>query len=645
MSQLLFDDVSVIVEIGFSTTAGANTVPYGASVSDIVWTDVTQYVRGLSYNRGRSTELDAFQTGSAQIVLSNADRRFDPAHTTGPYYGSLTPNRPVQITLVSKDLAGDPVIFPQFFGWVDAWPQSYEVVADATVTLNCSDTFKVLNNIKLGGYYGTQIESESPTTWLRFDDGTSSTIANGGSTADPWRWVKVSNNAEPYGLNTTVAGLIQNDSNGAGDLSAAFYAVGPVESAGLTADRTIEMWVQTKSTEVNTYGLLGVNAGDSGVYAWVATAFGVGVISACIGQPGTNTFKHLQSDVIVNDGTPHHVVFVFGSTTALYVDGERADTPSATSACESVYPSRNRIGGTPYYTGDFYSSAQFVGQVDEYADYARCFTAQDVSDHYALGTTRFAAGERTDQRVSRILGMIDWPTDGVDLGVGVSTVQGINTDGKTVLEALQECEAAEQGLLFADTYGGLRFVTRTDFSDRLSSTVTTFGDSTGELGYQSITIDYTDQDIANNVKVSRKDGATVLVRDATSEQSYWPCSLEITDLITDGDQFSSDLASQLLNRYKNPQVRIRSIGTTVRGHSTADKNTLIGLLIGDRVVVKRRPQDVGSAITQTLQVQSVKGELSTDNLVFQYDLGPAPSLFFILDSSTKGVLGTSQLGF
>ena len=323
----------------------------------------------------------------------------------------------------------------------------------------------------------------------------------------------------------------------------------------------------------------------------------------------------------------------------------RATTPTTTIACENVYPDRNRIGGTPYYTGDFNATAQFVGVIDEFADYDRCFTATDVANHYALGLTRFAEGERTDQRAQRILDIIDWPSDGVELGVGVSNVQGINTQGKTVLAALQECEAAEQGMLFADTLGGVRFITRTEMSTTFSSPVITFGDATGECGYQDVVIEHSDQDIANEIKVSRLNGATVIASDVTSQNAYWPRTLEITDLITDTDVFSSDLAAYQLSRYKDPQVRIRSIGTTVRGHSSADIDLMLSLIIGQQVVVKRRPQNVGSAITQTLQIQSINYAISPDNLMITMDLGPAPSQFFVLDSSTKGVLNTSRLGF
>ena len=641
MSQLLFDDITATVEIGFSTSAGANTVPFGALLANIVWTDVTAYVRGLSFQRGRSTELDQFQTGSASVVLSNADRRFDPLYASSPYAGALTPLRPIRIKLEHIDGASVTQTTPVFFGYIDGWPQTYETFGDATVTVNASDTFKVLNNITLGGYYAEQIAAETPTTWLRFDDGFSATIANTGSTGVAWRWVKLSNNTEPFGNNNTVAGLIANDLSSAGDFSSVFYAVGPVDPFGFDGDRTIEFWMQSGSTEANTYGLLGINAGDSGIYAYMASAFGLGLITVCVGQPGTGTFKNLVSNVIVNDNKPHHVVIVFGTTTALYVDGQRATTPTATSPCNVSYPDRSRIGGTPYFNEDFNATAQFIGTVDEFADYDRCFTDADVTDHYALGVTQFAEGERSDQRVQRVLDMIDWPADGVELGTGLSTVQGINTEGKTVLTALQECEAAEQGLLFADASGGIKFVTRDDFNK--ATTAATFGDSTGELGYQDIVIEQSDADIANQITVSKANGASFTKISATSQGAYWPRTSEVTDLIVDDDLFAEQLAIDLLRRYKDPQTRIRRLSGTVRGRSRADVQTLLDVGIGDRVTVKRRPQGVGAAISQDLQVQSVGGEIGTDNMVLSFDLGPQPTQGFVLDSSTRGVLGTSRL--
>lgn len=84
MTVTLYDNTTFTVEVGFSTSAGSGTVPLGSTLSSITWTDVTEYVQGVSIQRGRSNELDDFSTGSATIVLENNDRRFDPEYAAGP---------------------------------------------------------------------------------------------------------------------------------------------------------------------------------------------------------------------------------------------------------------------------------------------------------------------------------------------------------------------------------------------------------------------------------------------------------------------------------------------------------------------------------------------------------------------------------
>ncbi|HXI19100.1 MAG TPA: hypothetical protein VNM48_22265, partial [Chloroflexota bacterium] len=51
------------------------------------WTSVTDYVEAFSLRRGRQGPLETAGAGSATLRLTNGDRRFDPRHTTGPYYG------------------------------------------------------------------------------------------------------------------------------------------------------------------------------------------------------------------------------------------------------------------------------------------------------------------------------------------------------------------------------------------------------------------------------------------------------------------------------------------------------------------------------------------------------------------------------
>ena len=66
-------DVNLTVEIGFDSE------PFDSSIT---FTDVSSYVRGINIRRGRSNELGQFVAGSCELLLSNADNRFNPTQTT-----------------------------------------------------------------------------------------------------------------------------------------------------------------------------------------------------------------------------------------------------------------------------------------------------------------------------------------------------------------------------------------------------------------------------------------------------------------------------------------------------------------------------------------------------------------------------------
>lgn len=113
-----------------------------------VWTDVTQWVRQWSVNRPSGqvdTPLPEFEPGSCQIVLDNADRRFDPTNLAGPYVASeasqVTPMRAVRIRARWAD-----TIYELFRGFADSWQVAWQDPGDSTTTLAATDAFKVLAN-------------------------------------------------------------------------------------------------------------------------------------------------------------------------------------------------------------------------------------------------------------------------------------------------------------------------------------------------------------------------------------------------------------------------------------------------------------------------------------------------------------------
>jgi hypothetical protein len=64
----------------------------GPYVANPAWTEITNYVRAISTRRGRSDDFEQFDTGTAQLVLDNRARTFDPFYDPGVLRTNLLPN-------------------------------------------------------------------------------------------------------------------------------------------------------------------------------------------------------------------------------------------------------------------------------------------------------------------------------------------------------------------------------------------------------------------------------------------------------------------------------------------------------------------------------------------------------------------------
>ena len=139
MSVAFDSDVDLTVEVAFDSN------PFDSSLS---FTDISTYVRQFNTKRGRANELGQFVGGTASLLLSNADNRFNPNNTSSPYYDSansitkIQPLKPVKITATY-----DSVSYPIFFGFLDTIPVSFPALgADSVVQFNCVDAFKIFNS-------------------------------------------------------------------------------------------------------------------------------------------------------------------------------------------------------------------------------------------------------------------------------------------------------------------------------------------------------------------------------------------------------------------------------------------------------------------------------------------------------------------
>jgi hypothetical protein len=159
VTNTLFDGVTLTVEIAISADVGTygvwdsgkwDTATWGP---DVLWTDVTKWVRNIRTDRGFSREVQAWQAGTATLVLDNRDARFSPDNLSGPYVTAgvtgIRPRRPIRIRATYSS-----IIYYVYAGYVMSWDESWVPGAgtgkgDAFVTVSCVDEWG-----QLGGFTG-----------------------------------------------------------------------------------------------------------------------------------------------------------------------------------------------------------------------------------------------------------------------------------------------------------------------------------------------------------------------------------------------------------------------------------------------------------------------------------------------------------
>jgi hypothetical protein len=114
--------------------------------------DVSAIVLRASIRRGRNRILSKFEAGTATVELIDETGDFNPANTSGPYYGKLIPLRKIRIF---ADYEG--IRYYLYSGFITSYDTTFALgVNEASrVILNCVDGFRLLNNITITTVPGT----------------------------------------------------------------------------------------------------------------------------------------------------------------------------------------------------------------------------------------------------------------------------------------------------------------------------------------------------------------------------------------------------------------------------------------------------------------------------------------------------------
>ena len=144
---------------GFGTPFQLNDAYYGVlntvgrgTLGGTTFVDLTSIVESVNITRGRSRQLDQFNSGTATIAFNNQTEILNPTNTSSPYYPFILPRCPVKI------LANG---IPIYTGLITDWNLDYDISNKDMMYASCADNFTVLANQALNAVTPT---SESTGT-------------------------------------------------------------------------------------------------------------------------------------------------------------------------------------------------------------------------------------------------------------------------------------------------------------------------------------------------------------------------------------------------------------------------------------------------------------------------------------------------
>jgi hypothetical protein len=264
----------------------------------------------------------------------------------------------------------------------------------------------------------------------------------------------------------------------------------------------------------------------------------------------------------------------------------------------------------------------------------------------AAQSSAVGAGELSGARVTRILNSASWGSGDRVIATGTSTLQGTVLEGDPLSE-LQLVADTEVGDVYMDATGRLVFRDRTALTtdSRTTTSQATFGDNAGELAYQDVKIEYDEQLLVNQARITRVGGTEQTVNDATSQTKYLVHTYERSDLLMDSDASAKNYAGLVVYQGKNAELRFSEI--TINPQRDPDNlyPQVLGREIGDRITINLRP-DNGDAISRQVIIRGISHEVNRTTWTTKWTLQAATSwTFLILNDASKGLLNTAVLGY
>jgi len=253
------------------------------------------------------------------------------------------------------------------------------------------------------------------------------------------------------------------------------------------------------------------------------------------------------------------------------------------------------------------------------------------------------SAELTGARVTSILGLSDVNYTGTtNISTGYSTCAAGTASGNA-LSYLHQVSITEQGALFVNRNGVLRFLDRYEL---LSGPVETFSDDGSDINYEQVERLLTQTELYNQLEANRASATPVIRNDTTSQTTYGIRLLDLGLVFFATDAEVTDMLDYAMVRYANTSPRIAKVTTLLDDKLDADVAQLCQLELTDSVTVEFTPPN-STAITLDCIIESI-AHYYTVGAGWRATFGFSPrdtSNYLVLDDATLGRLDYNVLAF
>ena len=560
----------------------------GPLVVSPTWTDVTNDVRSISTDRGRSDDWGSFE-GSAEVVLNNRSRAYDPYYTSGTYYGKLLPRRQIKIEATYSSTT-----YPVFRGFIAGWPATWtDAGLDSTVTLSCFDALSLISSTQGPVDWATPYITDTfaPKHYYKCNEPivtltSGQTIADYGATVQdmtttanvqPGPQLYPALQASSLGGQTTVTGFPPSITP--------IAEGGNFSSGNMTkTNTTVMFWFDSPGG-----GIVKIEFNDWYIYIDgvrnSTTPYGVtvGVYTS------TNEYTLNSTNTSMSE-EPHHLALTIDTSAniKLYIDGVDVTGTKTTSAGTLPRPYQN----ITVYNGN-------VSQIVIANGVATQAQVQNV-----ISWSRLGYKETTYARMGRLLDLASIPSGMRDLNASAAVnVLDVTPDAPYIGPEAQIVANTESAPLFCAKDGKITFYNKSTIFTATKSTTSqqTYGSGGLPMG-PSYQIQPDGDSMRNSVNVLMSQGGTYSTSDSTSITTYGTASIT----------WQTEAAS--LTDAQVSGNMIKTLGSTVYPKTAPidvvlspneSWATTLGLELCERITVVAAPPS-GNTISLPMLVQRIR---------------------------------------